>query len=459
MLQTRAFRTSSFRLALFYTALFGVSGLALLGFIFWTTVAALDRETNAAIREEMADLVTLYRERGPNVLIAVIAQRSAGSPGRRNIYLLTTANLVPLAGNLDKWPAARPGQDAWLDFLIEDQRLAGGGSQIARARALVLPGGLRFLVGRDMTERSQFRETMENSLIGALSIALLLGLGGGLLTSRNLLRRVDAINRTCSNILAGKLDRRVPVSGAGDEFDNLAHNINAMLDQIQRLIAGMRDVTDNVAHELKSPLTRLRSRLEVALLGRPDEGQCRELLQETIADTETMLSTFDGLLRIAQIESGAGVEAMHAVDLAELAGGVGELFQPAAEERNLDLVTELEPGLAVQGHRHLLAQALSNLLDNAIKYAASGGRVALIARRADGRAQLVVADHGPGIPASARERAVDRFVRLEGAGEAEGTGLGLSLVKAVAELHDARLRLDDNHPGLRVTLELPLSGG
>ncbi len=264
------------------------------------------------------------------------------------------------------------------------------------------------------------------------------------------------MNRTSARIIHGDLSQRVPVSGSGDEFDQLAANLNAMLDQIERLMLGMRQVTDNIAHDLRTPLSRLRARLEVTLLERPDLHRYGEALRDTITEADRLLGTFNALLSIAEAEAGARREGWSVVDLAEIARNVAELYEPLAEENGMELAVETDATLPVRGDRHLLSQALANLLDNALKYAPEG-RIVLRAHEHGETVRVEIADNGPGIPADRREAVFDRFVRLEGSRSSPGNGLGLSLVRAVAKLHAGACWLEDNAPGLKAVMTFPLA--
>jgi signal transduction histidine kinase len=274
--------------------------------------------------------------------------------------------------------------------------------------------------------------------------------------SRNVLRRVEQVNRTAERVMRGNLSDRVPLKGTTDEFDQLAANLNNMLDQIERLMAGMREVSDNVAHDLRTPLARLRARLELSLIGsqdakEPEEGAQTEAVRAAIDEADRLLATFNALLNIAEAESGARRSPAEPLDLAQTARAAAELYEPVAEEKGCALKLDVEPGIMIRGDRHLLSQAVANLLDNALKY--GGGEVKLSAHQHDGRAALEVSDTGPGIPETEREAVFDRFVRLEPSRSTPGNGLGLSLVRAVARLHNGTVALGDNHPGLKVRLE------
>jgi signal transduction histidine kinase len=363
--------------------------------------------------------------------------------------------MTPLAGNLTRWPDEAHGDPRWVDFRMQNADKPGA-PQIARARTFVLQGGFHLLVGRDMTERAEFRDTMSDALIWALVITVALGIGGGILLSRNFLHRLEAINEGSRAILHGDLTQRMPVSGSGDEYDRLAQNLNEMLDQISRLMEGMRGVANDIAHDLRSPISRLRSRVEVTLMDEADPAKYRAALEKTIEEADAVLETFNALLAIALAESGALRKTFERLDLGALVRDAAELYQAAAEELGQRLDVAVAGAPAAMGDRNLLSQAVANLLDNALKHTPSGGAIRLSARiGVDGRADIEVSDTGPGIPAEARTRVLERFARLDNSRTTRGSGLGLSQVAATARLHDADLILDDANPGLRVLLRFP----
>jgi signal transduction histidine kinase len=450
------FRTNAFRLAALYFVLFAASVVALLAFIYLSTAGFVEQQTEATLDAEITGLAEQYNQRGLSGLVQVIAERSAGERGDAMLYLVTDALYHPLAGNLSEWPQADPIRPGWLAFDAELKRGGAVERHLARGTTFVLPGGFHLLVGRDLRDATAFRERVARTLAWAGVLTLALGLAGGLLMSRHMLQRVDAVNRTSEHIIHGDLSQRVPLSGTGDEFDQLAGNLNEMLDQIERLMTGMRRVTDNIAHDLRTPLARLRARLEVSLLGEADAGRYAETLRDTIAEADRLLATFNALLNIAETESGASREPPAELDLAEVARSAAELYEPIAEEKELSLFCRADAVVPVQGNRHLLSQAVANLIDNAIKYTPAGGTVEVSAR-ANGRdAVIEVADSGPGIPVEEREAVLEPFVRLESSRSTPGNGLGLSLVRAVAKRHGGRLEFGDNQPGLRARLVLPL---
>ncbi|HUC66945.1 MAG TPA: HAMP domain-containing sensor histidine kinase [Stellaceae bacterium] len=454
----RLLRTNAFRLAALYLLLFVASVLALLAFIYFSTAGFIERQTEATIDAEITGLREEYTERGLAGLLDIIHTRStAPAPhGDSTLYLVTDPALQPLAGNLSAWPRAEQIRPGWIRFPVDVRTREGTVTSSAIASVFVLHDGFRLLVGRDLRDAEAFRSRITRTLAWAALLTVALGVGGGLFMTRHMLSRVDAVNRTSERIIRGDLSQRVPLSGSGDEFDQLAANLNAMLDQIERLMLGMRQVTDNIAHDLRTPLSRLRARLEVTLLERPDAQRYADALRETIADADHLLGTFNALLSIAEAEAGSRRETMAVVDLAEIARSVAELYEPVADDKGLSLTVESDAAIAVHGDRHLLSQAIANLLDNALKYTPAG-KVALSAHRQGGMARVEVADSGPGVPADRREAVFDRFVRLEGSRSTPGNGLGLSLVRAVARLHGGEAWLEDNEPGLKAMFTLPVA--
>jgi signal transduction histidine kinase len=447
----RLLETSTFRLALIYLALFGVSALALFGFLYVRTALVMEQQTRDTINAEITGLAEQSQTFGFLGLKKAIERRGEIYPNRASVYLLTDAFNKRIAGNLEGWPVPPPDAEGWLNF---DIRVPEGDRTMLRGalgKVLPLQGGFHLLVGRDIENLQKTQALIQKAIGWGIGLTLLLGLAGGFLMSRGMLSRIDAINRTTRRIMAGDLSQRISLKGSRDEFDVLAGNLNAMLDQIERLLQGMREVTDNIAHDLRTPLSRMRSRIEVALLANPDRAEARTLLEQTLCDADAMIQSFNALLSIARAEAGSERAAFEPVDLSEVCRDLADLYGPLAEEKGLTFISACPPSLVLQGNRHLLAQALANLLDNAIKYTPAGGRVTLSGHPGP---VIAVADTGPGIPEGERARVLERFVRLDGDRSTPGNGLGLSLVSAVAKLHGATLRLEDNHPGLRVSLAL-----
>jgi signal transduction histidine kinase len=450
------FRTTAFRLALIYVGLFVASVAVLFAFVYAATGAVLDRQREQAIIADMGSLTDLYARSGSNMPILADAILTRTQPDRvgNSVYLLADQNLNLLAGNISDWPHQAQVDGPWFRFTIQRDLFGDPDAHLAIALYAELDGGYHLLVGQDTRLQERFQEAILEVFLWALAVTLVLGIGGGLFMSRNMLRRIEAINEGAEHVMHGEFKHRMPVRGSGDEFDRLAVNLNAMLDEIERLMGSVRQVTINIAHDLRSPLTRMKQRLEEALSERVDAEGRREAVEQAAAETDELLATFNAMLSIADAESGAGRTEMAPVDLEALAADVAELYEPLVEEQGLAFETEIRGPATVTGNRHLLFQAIANLVDNAVKYGASGGRIRL-ALRPDGPLggpELVVADSGPGIPATDRARVLDRFVRLDASRSTPGSGLGLSLVAAIVRLHGAKLELEDNEPGLKIAM-------
>ncbi len=434
--------------------MFGISVLILLGFIYWTTVNFIDRQTEATLRAEIDSLAEHFEKSGMIGLVQVVAARS--TPERRgdSIYVLADPGYNVLAGNLDAWPDVPEDADRRVRFDILREYEDRQEVHPVEAVPFVLPGQFRLLVGRDMYDRAAVGSLLMESLGWSVGITLVLGLAGGVFISRRMIARIEAINKTSGRIMQGDLKQRIALNGSGDEFDQLSANLNAMLDQIERLMDGIRDVTDNIAHDLRSPLTRMKARLEAVANSPSDDVDYAEVVERTIVEADDLLSVFNALLDIAEVESGTIRSQLQQLDLNDLLSEVAELFEPVVEDEGMKLVLNSSPGALVRGHRQLLLQAVSNLIDNAIKYASGGRTIVLESRRSGDTVELIVADDGMGIPEHAHERVLNRSIRLDPSRSTPGHGLGLSMVSAVAGLHKADLRLEDNNPGLRVVMAL-----
>ena len=446
-MRTGLFRTTSFQLTLLYVALSAISLAALLGVLYSFSIGYLERQTTATIESEISGLAEHYRRYGLNGLARVIRERIGNDRMHRSYYLFTDENLQPLAGNLAAWPDPRPTGDGWLQFDAQ--------GAIVRARLFPLRGGLRLLVGRDVHELATLKSQLRRALFAGIGLTLALSMAGGLLMSASVLRRVDAINRTARRITEGELSLRLPSRGTGDELDELTDHLNDMLARMQTLVASVRHVGDNIAHDLRTPLTRLRNRLE-NLRTAPEVG-LRDGVELLVEDADRLLATFQALLRISRLHSGAYAVPMVAVDLSQLVTDAAELYQAVAEAQGIALTASVLAGCCAHGDRDLLFQALANLLDNAIKYTPAGGCVQVTLERRESAAafDVTVVDTGPGIPATERERVLEPFYRLDAGRAQPGSGLGLALVRAVADYHHAQLLLDDASPGLKATLRLP----
>ncbi len=446
----RLWRSSTFQFAALYMAIFAGSVLILLGLVYWTTAGFMARQTDDTIQAEITGLEEQYRQRGLSGLAEVISDRARSDPGGSSIYLFAYPDYRPLAGNLDEWPSLTADADGWLNFSRTD---ADGGEVPARARLFVLRGGLHLLVGRDIRELVRTEALIRRGLGWGLGLSVALGLLGGLLMSRRINRRIEVINKTSREIMGGDLSRRIPQQGTGDEFDQLGSQLNTMLDRIEDLMQGVRHVADNVAHDLRTPLTRMRTRLEMLRASAGIDTGSGEV-EDCIADADQLLATFNALLRIARIESGGRTLRSNRVDLDRLIHDAADMYQALAEDRGIQLIADAAP-VAVTGDRDLLFQALVNLVDNALKYSPPGGVVRLGVSTTDHETCVEVSDQGPGIPDEHKGRVARRFYRLDSSRGTIGSGLGLSLVAAVADQHQARLEFADGDPGLVVRMCFP----
>ena len=463
----KLFRTTTFKLTLVYLTVFALFAAFLLGYFAFNTRRLITEQITDTVNAEITGLSEQYRQGGIRQLVLAIDAR-ARRPGS-SLYLVTTFNGDTLAGNVTALPQGLLDSPGWNETgyrRLDETEGAGHRPHHALVRVFQLPGGFRMLVGRDLDER----ERLHNIVLGAgrwsIAIVIVLGLAGGLFVTRRVLRRVDAMTETSRTIMAGDLGGRLPIAGTGDELDRLAENLNLMLERIEALMRGMKEVSDNIAHDLKTPLTRLRNRTEEALRMAKSESEYRAALEGTIEESDGLIRTFNALLMIARAESGQAGDSLTEFDAAEIARDIGELYEPLAEQKGLTLKVETEVSAKIRGNRELISQALANLVDNAIKYAEprerpDGGAPAEIVVRAQNEGErilLTVADNGPGIPESDRGRAVERFVRLEQSRSKPGSGLGLSLASAVARLHGGELTLADNNPGLKSIIALPREG-
>jgi signal transduction histidine kinase len=446
---TKFLRTTAFRLALIYAGIFSLSVILLFAFIFWTTSVLVDRQRQQAIVADMNDLRDEFTSLGPSGLLDSVIDRSRPDRVGNGVYLLAKPDFTPMAGNLSAWPKAPARQGLWITFPIEARRFGDpqGERSIAEALEVNLPGGYHVLVGQNTAPQRRMQSATIQALIWSLAAMVCLGLAGGLLLSRNMIRRIEAINRSAERIMHGEVMHRMPVGQSNDEFDRLSENLNRMLEEIERLVGGIRAVTDNIAHDLRSPLTRLKSRLEIAMNAADDPIERRAAIEQAIQEADQLLATFGALLSIADAEAGARRADMTTVELSGVVQDVVELYRPLAEERGANLDLNIHGRTTAQGNRQLLFQAVANLIDNAVKYGAAGQRIAVEVAGGPPSPLISVADFGSGIPAAERDHVLERFVRLDASRTTPGSGLGLSLVAAIARQHGATLELADTQPG------------
>lgn len=431
--------------------IFGASTLTLIGVVWWVTNGYLEQQTNATIEAEVTGLVEQYRQRGIQGLESLIAERQTMSNGVPTVYLFADQQRKKLAGNLSTWPEGTSDGAGWYNFLRET---SGNKSVPLRGRIFVLSDGRQLLVAQEQVRLEATHRVINRTFTAALGGSLLLALLGGFIMSYSVMRRIDGLNRTSREILAGRLQSRMPIRGVNDEFDQLSSNLNAMLDRIDDLMEGMRSVGDNIAHDLRTPLTRLHGRLE-NLSSRPELNQSmRTELGAVLGEADHLLETFSALLRISRLESGSHGGQSEEIELGVLLGDIWELYQVVGEDQGILVHLGYAQG-QVHGDRNLLFQALCNLLDNAIKYSPAGSRVVLWSAITDNTVSIQVTDQGPGIPVEEREKVLARFYRSKSVLGIPGSGLGLSLVNAIAHHHGGRLILGENGPGLTATVQIP----
>ncbi|HKS64096.1 MAG TPA: ATP-binding protein [Xanthobacteraceae bacterium] len=455
-------RSTAFRLTLVYLLVFALYAAALLAYFALNTGRLITEQITETVDTEIAGLTEQYTLGGLRRLVLILENRSL-RPGS-SLYLVTTPSGQALAGNVGSLAPGVLDKTGWSETVYRRLDEQDSAEHSALVRVTQLSGGFRLLVGRDLEERGRMREIITAAARGSVALVVVLGLAGGFFVTRRVLRRFDAMTATTQRIMGGDLSERLPVAGTGDELDRLASNLNDMLDRIEALMRGLKEVSDNIAHDLKTPLTRLRNRCEAALRTAHDEPEYRAALESMLDESEGLIRTFDALLMIARAESGHSRDNMQDFDAAEIVRGVGELYEPVAEEKGLSLKVDAADGAVIRGNRELLSQSLANLVDNAIKYSRPEGQITeaqeiVLSARPDGDRVLIgVADHGLGIAEADRVRAVERFVRLPQSAAEPGSGLGLSLAAAVARLHGGELRLEDNAPGLKTVVDLPRSG-
>ncbi len=450
MIEAGLFRSAGFRFGVVYAILLTISAAALAMFLWWFTAGLLDRQTASAIRADAQGLIERFDEGGIEGLVGTIEDRLAANVDDDAIYLLVDQGMNRIAGNLDTWPSVvdKPGE--WRQFQVRRT----GMRSLALVYRYELPDGYHLLVGRDVQVRVQLGNLLTDALIWAVAIVLAMATAGAIIV-RSLFRRTVAnVSDTAAAIAAGDFAQRVKVSGRGDEFDQLAEVINDMLDRIGRLMDGVRQVSNAIAHDLRTPITRARARLEEAARNAESNADLHAAIDRATIDLDDIVTVFQALLRIAEIEAGSRRASFRRVDIVTSLEGVFELYEAVAEEKGVKLTVTLPTRLEINGDPPLIQQAVANLIDNAVKFSPEHGTVRLAATQEGRRIQITVTDRGPGIPEADRQRATERIFRGDTARGTPGSGLGLALVQAVAYLHGGTLRLEDARPGLRAVLEM-----
>ena len=451
MLLADTLRSTTFKLALIATVTFGVIACAIFGYVYLSTASFVRSRSDQAIMADYSSSLGAYERSGRQGLIELIRNRIAGSSPAENVYILVDHASAVLAGNLDKWPSAATAAHEWTEFRAPRASDAASEGRF-RAMSATLPGGDRLLVGADISDLDSFAAQIRAAVIAIIILMFVVAVVASILVTQRTVGRIESINATSRAIMQSGLDKRIPLRGSRDEWDRVAENLNLMLDRIEALMGDVKQVSDNVAHDLRTPLTRMRGRLEKAYHGERVGENDQALIGDTLADLDAVLGMFSSITRIAHIETQARKGAFRTVNLVEIASEVVELYDAAAERDGTDLSITGDSEVMVTGDRDLLFDAIANLVDNAIKHGRPGGKIVVACENVDDGAVIAITDDGPGIPPCERDHVFKRFYRLEQSRYTPGNGLGLSLVAAVAHLHGARIELPDHSPGLQFKL-------
>ena len=460
MNQISPFKSSAFRITLVYVVLFGLSVSIILGFVYWSTIIYTTNQTEASIDAELKVLSSAYERRGYPGLVTLLSDRvriQRQRPGDSSVYLLVDEQFQTLVGNISSWPRiAQDRSDGWLEFKLDYNREGSEGEFTARARTFVIENRYNLLVGQGMRDLANLKELVGRALVWGLALTLILGIIGGFMMRQTLSSRLSAINQTARKIMHGDLRMRIDAKGSGDEFDELAINLNSMLDQIEGGMEGVRRVSDNIAHDLKTPLARLKNRVEELRFKVAGNLEQESSVDQIIHEADGLLATFNALLRIARIEYSEQRKGFRNVDINSIIYDIEELYEPLIEDKGQSLSVQLAESVEIWADRDMLFQAFANLLDNAIKYTPEKGTISIRTRKSSRLWTLEIADNGPGIPEDQHEKVVQRFYRLDQSRTTPGSGLGLALVFAVLKVHSMKLGFSDNKPGLKVEVAAEL---
>ncbi|MEZ5536320.1 MAG: HAMP domain-containing sensor histidine kinase [Thiolinea sp.] len=453
----RLLNTTAFRLSLVYALLFSIVSAVAMMSVYWVVEENIIHQTDAQLQLQADVLLNRYGTRNNEALLGDIMRRNqlnTSDPDRRFYYYELRRHGKDISfeteystHNGSQLFTTLPLNEAINYSLLKDPK------QPARIMVRLLPDNYQLLVATDISAQNALLDKVFNSIVLAIAGIVTLAVIGGGLMGYSVLRRIDRVRQTVGEIINGDLSQRMYVTSRNDEFDRLSIVLNSMLKRIEQLMQAMREVTDNLAHDLRNPLNRLRNRLEANQFRDPASTDFQQLNQDAMQDVDDLIKTFNALLSIAQVESGVQRDDWKDVNITQLINDLGELYEVVAEEKNISFSHHSEEQLVVHGNRQLLAQALTNLLDNAVKYTPENGRIELLAENTTEGINILVADSGIGIPADKHKQVFERFVRLEEARSTAGNGLGLSLVKAVTDLHGATITLTDNQPGLKISIK------
>jgi signal transduction histidine kinase len=452
----KLFKSFTFQLTLLYMTLFGASVVALLMFIYFTTLKEVKNQIENTVTVQITELTTTLKKRGVKRTIADIHSLIEQDTENMSLYLLLDKHGEILAGNLKLWPEGLNEKDIWNNFELEQEGQADDYIEVlARTSSST---NYKLLVGYKLKHLYKLRTIIIRVLLVSLGLSLLIAAICSMFIMQIISGRLETVNQACNRVIHGNIKDRVHRSGSDDAFDHLAQNFNSMLSWINDLIDGIRDVSNSIAHDLRSPLNRLRNRLENIIIHQPPPHQMISQIQSTINEIDLLMATFNALLKISQAEAGAGIEQFNLLDLSEITADVIDFYTPLAEEKEITLRTFIDDGIQINGEKHLISQAFANIIDNAIKYTPVKGNVTITLSTSAEFAELLVSDNGAGIPPAYYERVKERFFRLDNSRTTPGNGLGLSLVNAVIKLHQSEIIFSENSPsGLTVTVKIPLA--
>ena len=456
----RIVKTFTFKLALVYVGLFSLSVILLFAFIYTFEMNYLQEQITDSIRMQYNYLADEYRLNGSSGVEARIQKQITEDSDGNEVYLLANPKYEKLIGNLNEWPMSAviesrfEKEGHWVHFYIEG---AHGDSEVVEVKAIIMPiSKWRFLlVGQSLKNNGRVEKTIVQTFWASLLLTLFMAFIGALVMTRSVIRRINIINRSAHTIMHGDLSVRIPFTSGGDEFDDLSSNLNQMLDKIEGLLQSLSQFANNIAHDLRSPLNRMINRLDAGLRTIGDDNPARKLLEKNIHDMQELVGTFNSILKISELEANTEFRSFEPCDLQQITANLVELYEPYAAEKHISIISYIDSPLVMYGEKNLLTQALANLIDNALKFISTDGQIVIEAEISDTHTDLIIADNGPGIPQEYRDKVFEKFFRLEQSRNTRGNGLGLSLVAAIARIHNATISLEDNHPGLRVRLSFP----
>lgn len=457
----RIVSTFTFRLALVYVGLFSLSVILLFAFIYTFAMNYLQTQIMDAIRLQYDYLLNEYNENGSYGMEERIKELVAKDEEGNQIYLLVNRDYEKLAGNLNEWPAAATKEGSfgkegnWVRFRIEDMR---GSEKGIAVKALMVPlSKWRFVViGQSLQNKERIEQIIVQTFWASLLLTVCMALIGAIIMTRSITQRINVINRSAATIMGGHLSTRIPYTQGGDEFDELSMNLNSMLDRIESLLESLSQFSSNIAHDLRSPLTRIINRLDAGLRSMNRDSAVHQLLEENIHDLEELVATFNSILKITELEANPEFRPFEPCDLSRILSNLAEFYEPYAAEKHIALSSNIVAPVTIIGEKNLLNQAFANILDNAVKFTPNGGAISIACARVENFAEVIIADNGPGIAELYRHKVFEKFFRMEQSRNTKGNGLGLSLVAAIARIHNADIALEDNQPGLRVRIRMPL---